>query len=78
MAQGTMGSMTFDYRVVIGARIRDSREAKGWTQRQLAHRIDVAEAQISRWENGRALPQPQSLEAVARALEVPVESLLST
>jgi transcriptional regulator with XRE-family HTH domain len=67
---------TPDYRARIGARIRRTREAKGWTQRQLAYEVDIAEAQISRWENGRAMPNPQSLEAVARALDVPAETFL--
>ena len=75
--QGTMGDrMASDYRSRVGARIRLAREAKGWTQRRLARELDVAEAQVSRWENGRAMPSPQSLEACARALDVMAETFL--
>jgi transcriptional regulator with XRE-family HTH domain len=67
---------TPDYRARIGARIRRARKAKGWTQRRLAQQIDIAEAQVSRWENGRAMPSPSSLEACARALDVQAETFL--
>ena len=36
----------------IGLRIREFREARGMTQRQLAREIGVNEAVISNWETG--------------------------
>lgn len=36
----------------MGDRIRRLREAKGWTQRELADRVGVTEAAVSQWERG--------------------------
>ena len=66
--------MTHDYRHRVGARIRAHREQQGLTQTELAKQIGVADAQISRWENGRAMPIPRYLEAIAEALGVRPEA----
>jgi transcriptional regulator with XRE-family HTH domain len=63
-----------DFRGRVGARIRRARLRKGLTQTELARRIDTADAQISRWENGRAFPSLGTLEAIADALDVSIES----
>ena len=57
----------------IGAAIRAAREAKGWTQPDLAAKIQVARETVSRWETG-AKPVPElsrlGLEAVLGPLKV--------
>ena len=58
----------------IGKRIARARNAKGWTQHQLADAIGVNDSQISRYETGRHTPKPHRYEALANALEVPAES----
>lgn len=63
-----------DFRRRVGARIRRAREAKGWTQTQLAQTMGVADAQVSRWETGRYLPVVPTLEQLAEVLEVPTEA----
>jgi transcriptional regulator with XRE-family HTH domain len=63
-----------DFRSRVGARIKKARLRSGLTQTDLARRIDVADAQISRWENGRAMPAMETLEAIADALGVPTEA----
>ena len=35
---------------VTGKAIREARTARGWTQQQLAERLDVATDTVSRWE----------------------------
>ena len=37
---------------------------------RLRELIDTVDAQISRWENGRALPEVEALEAMAEALGI--------
>jgi transcriptional regulator with XRE-family HTH domain len=66
-----------DYRTRVGARIRRARLEQGLTQTELAQEVGVADAQVSRWETGRAMPQPDSLEALAQALKVKAEAFLT-
>lgn len=70
--------MAAEYKARVGARIRDAREAKGWTQTQLARQLPgtVDGASISRWETGKVMPQTDNLEALARALDVDVSYFL--
>lgn len=54
----------------IGARVREQRESRGWTQRELATASDQREASISNWESGRKLPTVATLQSLAEALGV--------
>lgn len=40
----------------IGQAIREARKGHGWTQAQLARRLQVTEKQINNWESGRHEP----------------------
>ena len=40
----------------IGAFISERRKAKGWTQNQLAEKLGITDKAISKWENGRSMP----------------------
>lgn len=64
--------MAARYRERIGERIREAREARNWTQPELARRLPgtVDAASISRWETGRVEPRADNLQALADALEV--------
>lgn len=63
----------------LGANIRNAREAKPMTQLALAHAIGWvgpdAGAQISRFENGMKEPRFSTLERIAKALGVPLNTL---
>ena len=64
------------YREQLGDAIRERRRELGLTQKELAKRVNIEEAQtISRWERGENAPT--DLEAVARGLETNVSDLLS-
>jgi len=45
------------------------RQAKGWTQNQLAEASGIAQAEISRIEQGKANPTVQTLIALVSALD---------
>ncbi len=68
-----------EYRARVGQRIREAREKKGWTQRQLAYALpgQADGPTISRWERGGVLPQTDTLEALAKALDVDVSYFLA-
>mgnify|MGYP000007800606 CR=1 FL=1 len=48
----------------IGRFIGAERRAKGWTQRQLADKLQLTDKAISRWETGKGLPDVFSAFAV--------------
>ena len=56
-------------------RIREAREAKGWTQAQLAERIGVSRKTVNTVENGVFVPSTVIALKLARALGEPVEGL---
>lgn len=53
----------------IGARIARARDAKHWSQLDLALKFDVSVSSVSRWENG-TLPSIKRLLALAELLEI--------
>ena len=53
-----------------GARVSELRKERGWTQDQLAHASGVTQKTISRIENGHNQPRPETIAALARALDV--------
>lgn len=65
-----------DYKL-IGERIRAERMKAGISQDKLAEKIDIATAYISRIERGLAIINLKRLAQIAKALEVPLSSLVS-
>ncbi len=62
---------------VTGSTIRQLREQKGYTQKQLAERISVSDKAVSKWESGRGLPDISLIESLAKTLGASVAELLS-
>lgn len=61
--------------VELGKRIKGLRRLKGFTQQELAERINVSVSSLSNMERGIRKPKPFLLENIARALEVSPEEL---
>lgn len=55
-------------RRVVGERIREARESKGWLQKELAARVHVEPQTVSNWERGVTAPDLDKLEIIAREL----------
>ncbi len=53
----------------LGARVRNRRLTKGWTQEQLARRAGTNQAVIQKIENGKSL-RPRKIDDIANVLEV--------
>lgn len=51
----------------IGKTVREAREARGWTQTELAHRSGLKQHAISRLEAGDVVPTLSTLEKIAQA-----------
>jgi transcriptional regulator with XRE-family HTH domain len=62
--------------VEVGQRIRAAREARGWSQGELAARLDRTQTAISYWEAGRRALGIDDLVAVAAVLGVSTSTLL--
>ena len=60
----------------IGARIKDVRQERGWTQDQLAQAVGVSRSAVAQWETGRAGQITGNLTRIAASLEVGVEYLM--
>lgn len=50
---------------------------RGVMQLDLAKRADITYRRLSEIENGEARPQPDELERIAAALDVPLDALLA-
>jgi len=62
---------------VTGKTIKDLREKKGFTQKQLADMLSVSDRTVSKWETQKGLPDITLLEPLSKALGVTVTELLS-
>ena len=62
--------------MVIGNRLRELRESKQLSQGDIEKRTGLLRCYISRVENGHTVPAIETLEKMARALEVPMYRLL--
>ena len=60
----------------FGQRLRAARIAAGYSQSELEEISGIPKARLSRYENGHVAPSIQTLERLARALEVSEASLL--
>ena len=53
------------------------RKSKNMTQEELAEKLFVSRAAVSKWESGRGLPNIDSLRAISTLFDVTVDELLS-
>lgn len=60
-----------------GNEIRVVREWRGLTQAQLARRTKLTQGYISQLENGASDGTPRAFRAIATALDVPVDLIIS-
>src|SRR5579872_2461342 len=61
--------------MIIGDQLRAIREEKKLSQGEIEKRSGLLRCYISRVENGHTVPSIQTLEKMARALEVPMYEL---
>jgi transcriptional regulator with XRE-family HTH domain len=61
----------------IAAKIRNLRTARGWNQTELAERLGVTQASVSRWESG-SLPEADKLTHLAELAGESVNSFIGS
>lgn len=69
--------MTQDTTKALGKRLKQIREAKKWTQAQLAERLGYEPITISRYERGQSAMGVDTLGEIAAALECSIASFFS-
>ena len=61
----------------IGIFISKMRKEKGWTQNQLAQKLGVTNKAVSKWENGRSLPDLSLFPSLCGLLDVTLNELFA-
>ena len=61
---------------MIAERIKELRQARGWTQADLARRLSITRNGVNSWEQGLSTPSPASLVDLARLFSVSPASLV--
>ena len=62
--------------MTLGDSIRKHRKIKAFTQTQLADKLGVEQSLVSKWERCAVKPNTDSIQALSRALGVPVSELM--
>ena len=63
--------------IKIGKFIAELRKEKNMTQQQLGDKIGLSFKTISKWENGRGMPDLSSLKPLSESLDISINELLS-
>ncbi len=61
---------------MLSENLKTCRKAKGLSQEELAIKLHVVRQTVSKWEQGRSVPDADLLLALSEALETPVSALL--
>lgn len=50
----------------FGTRLKEFRDARGWSQERVGFELEVSKATVSKWETGRAEPRLEHLARIRR------------
>lgn len=67
----------FNRKHKIGATIAKLRKEKGWTQIELAEKLQVSDKAISKWESNKGDPSIEFLPAIAELFDVTLDYLMT-
>ena len=62
---------------MIGDNIRYLRKMAGYSQQQLAKKLDIKQASVSNWESGKTMPDTKYLSKLMEIFNVPMDDLFS-
>ena len=63
--------------IKIGRFIADCRKEAGLTQMQLAEKLNITDRAVSKWENGKAMPDSSIMLDLCKELKISVNELLT-
>ena len=61
----------------FGVRLKELRKQKGWTQKELAGKVEIRFSQLNKFESGLHTPPPEKLIELAEILGTTVDYLLT-
>jgi transcriptional regulator with XRE-family HTH domain len=70
-------TVTHDATPQFGDYLKQLRQARQLSTRALGHKAGLSSGELSRLENGKRSPQPDTLTALAKALNVPVADMFA-
>ena len=62
--------------VILMLRIKEAREARGWTQERLAEAMNTTQQTIQRWETGQTDVKSTQIKEISRALGMTVSFIM--
>ena len=68
---------TSEYIALIARSIQEQRRIQGLTQKQLADKLSVSQAMVSKWENGEENFTAATLVKISSALGLPLNNPIS-
>ena len=63
--------------MILSEKIIMLRKKYGWSQEELAERLDISRQSVSKWETGTSDPSTSNLIALAKLFKISPEELLS-
>lgn len=66
-----------DFRKAFGARLKELRKQKRWSQKELAAKVNIRFQQLNKYESGLNIPPAEMLIKLADALATTVDYLLT-
>ena len=65
-----------DLRQAFGKRLKELRKQKGWTQKELANRLDIRYSHLNKYENGMHAPPLEKLIQLSDIFDVSLDFLV--
>ena len=62
--------------MILADKIVRLRKKNGWSQEELAQKMNVSRQAVSKWENGTSDPSTSNLIALAKLFKISAEDLL--
>ena len=60
----------------FGQFIASIRKEKGWTQMELAHKLNITDKAVSKWERGIGFPDLKMIEPLAQVLDISINEIM--
>jgi transcriptional regulator with XRE-family HTH domain len=65
-------------RRVLAGFLKETRQERGWSQREFARRVGVTHATLNSWESAKTTADTKNLEKIANVLGMPTWELMKT